>query len=136
MKIRRLIAEASLLLSVPVLLVLSLGLLSAQTGNNPSGFGAFAPEFGGGASIAATTTSASATLTGNSVNDTEMVVYNPGTTLAFCRWGVGAQTAVAGDAIVPPGTIQAFYKGRGANTVACIMVTGSATIYLSPGFGR
>jgi hypothetical protein len=107
-----------------------------------TGFGNFTPINGAGVALAATTTSASTTFvagtpagTNTILNATDVMLYNSGTTLAFCRWGVGAQTAVATDVPIPPGTVQVFFKGV-SDTVACIMGSGSATIYVMPGNGR
>jgi hypothetical protein len=94
----------------------------------------FAPSaFSSAASgvIAATTTSASRALV---ATDRDMRVYNAGTTIAFIRWGIGAQTAVATDVAVPPGTVHTFNKGN-ADTVAVIMASATANIYVSTGFG-
>lgn len=96
----------------------------------------FMPDFGTGVSIAATTASASATLTGNALNDSELYLWNAGTGTAYCRWGVGAQTATVADLPIPTGSAQIFARGlTGANTIACITATGTATISIVAGNG-
>jgi hypothetical protein len=107
-----------------------------------TGFGNFSPINGAGQGLSGTTTSASVTFTAGTpagtntvLNATDVMLYNSGTTLAFCRWGVGAQTAVATDVPIPAGTVQVFFKGV-SDTVACIMASGTATIYVMPGNGR
>src|SRR4051794_26303396 len=69
-------------------------------------------------SISATTTSASITFTGESLNDSELYVYNAGTDAVFCRWGVGAQTATTAALPIPSGTVQIFNRNQ-ADTFAC-----------------
>jgi hypothetical protein len=116
-------------------------LLSPAAAQVVSGFGNFTPINGAGVALSATTTSASTTFVAgtpagtNTVQATDVMIYNSGTTLGFCRWGVGAQTAVAADVPIPAGTVQVFFKAT-ADTVACIMSSGTATIYVMPGNGR
>jgi hypothetical protein len=126
-------------LSALLALVLTSGLAAAQV---VTGFGNFSPINGAGQALSATTTSASVTFTPGTpagtntvLNATDVMIYSPGTTLGFCRWGVGAQTATSADVPIPPGTVQAFFKGV-ADTVACIMSSGTATIQVMPGNGR
>jgi hypothetical protein len=126
-------------------LLLSLGGLPAalaQTVTN--GYGNFAPNFGATQIINATTTSSSVTFsTTTDLRNSELMIYNAGTGLAFCRWGQGAQTAVTTDVPIPSGTVQIFTKfrsetgGVGTNqAVACITGVGTATVYAVTGFGR
>jgi hypothetical protein len=106
-----------------------------------TGFGNFSPINGAGAALSATTTSASTTFTAgtpagtNTVQATDLMIYNSGAVPGFCRWGVGAQTAVTADVPIPPGTVQVFFKGT-SDTVACVLGSGTATIYVMPGNGR
>jgi hypothetical protein len=86
-------------------------------------------------SIAATTTSASVTFTGESLNDTELYVYNAGTDAVFCRWGVGAQTATTSALPIPSGTVQVFNR-NGATVFACRTFTTTATVYITTGNGQ
>jgi hypothetical protein len=116
-------------------LVLGLAILSgsafAQVGtNNP-----FYPTPLSTQSIAATTTSASITFTGTSLNDTELYVYNAGTDAVFCRWGVGAQTATTAGLPIPSGTVQIFNR-NGATVFACRTFTTTATVYVTTGNGQ
>jgi hypothetical protein len=118
-----------------LLVLLGLLLAGPAFAQSTGQYGNFAPDFGAGTTISATTASASVTLTGQAVNDGDLLIYSPGTTLAFCKWGVGAQTATNAGVPIPPGTVQTFYKGN-ADTVACIMASGTATIQIMPGYGR
>jgi hypothetical protein len=71
--------------------------------------------------------------------DEELYVYNAGNSLAFIRWGVGPQTAVATDLPIPPGVPLLFSKNLNglADTVACISpAAGTEALYLTSGFGR
>lgn len=96
----------------------------------------FAPDFGVGGNISATTTSASITLTGgNLANDTDLLIGNSGTVAVNCRWGVGAQTALVTDVLIPAGQSATF--GRNAATVvACITASGTATVNVVAGVGN
>jgi hypothetical protein len=116
---------------------LALGLLAfsafsafAQVGtNNP-----FYPRPASTQSLSATTTSSSITFTGESLNDTELYVYNAGTDLVFCRWGVGAQTATTAGLPIPSGTVQIFARNQ-ATVFACRTSTTTATVYVTTGNG-
>lgn len=71
--------------------------------------------------------------------DEELLVYNSGNSVAFIRWGVGPQTAIATDLPIPPGTPLLFSKNLNGNadTVACISPSaGTEAIYIVSGFGR
>lgn len=126
-----------LLLIVLILFLLFGGRSFAQVGNNPAGSNLFYPGFGLTKTLSATTSSVSATLTGNGVNDTSLMVYNSGVALVFCRWGVGAQTALVNvDFPVPAGTVQVMHKPYGDDTVACISLSGTNLLYLTPGYGK
>jgi uncharacterized membrane protein len=103
----------------------------AQVGtNNP-----FYPTPVSTQSLAATTTSSSVTFTGNSLNDTELYVYNAGTDLVFCRWGIGAQTATTAGLPIPSGTVQIFNRNS-ATVFACRSSTTTATVYVTTGNGQ
>lgn len=115
---------------------LALGLLLlaspvfAQVGTNLP----FYPRPASTQSLAATTTSSSVTFTGESLNDTELYVYNAGTDAVFCRWGVGAQTATTAGLPIPSGTVQVFSR-NGATVFACRTFTTTATVYVTTGNG-
>lgn len=115
-------------------------LAQTQLGNPATGFGHFRPNIGGTQVIAATTTSASVTLTATDNQNSELRIYNNGAAMAFCRWGIGAQTAVtATDVPIAPGATQDFTKGviipgQGqTQVVACLMGTGTGNIYVVTG---
>lgn len=97
----------------------------------------FNPSGNNTVSISGTSTSGSATLTnpiaGNSPN---VQIYNAGPNLAFARWGVGPQTAVAAtDVPIPAGAILNFYKGY-SDTFAVICASAqTAIVYFTPGAG-
>jgi hypothetical protein len=118
--------------------LLSLQLAAAQV---VTGFGNFTPINGAGVALSTSTTSASTTFTAgtpagtNTVQATDVMLYNSGTVIVFCRWGVGAQTATAADVPLPSGTVQVFFKGT-ADTVACLASSTTATVYVMPGNGR
>jgi len=82
-------------------------------------------------SIAATTTSASATVI---ANQPCVRVYNVGPSIAFVRFTAGASTALVTDMPVAAGAIELFTKGD-ADTVSAITASGTATIYLTVGEG-
>ena len=86
--------------------------------------------------ISATSTSASYTFTSPiAANSPNCQIYNAGPNLAFMRWGVSTQTAVATDTPIPVGAILNFFKGQ-SDTFAAICASGqTATIYITPGAG-
>jgi hypothetical protein len=94
----------------------------------------FTPLPGGGQSIAATTTSASITLSGEALNQADLWIFNAGADYVFCRWGVGAQTAATTGLPIPAGGVFITSKGT-ADTVACRANTTTATVYIVPGVG-
>jgi hypothetical protein len=126
------------ILSTALALVLTTGLALAQV---VTGFGNFTPINGAGVALATSTTSASTTFTAgtpagtNTVQATDVMLYNSGAVIVFCRWGVGAQTAVATDVPLPPGTVQVFFKAT-SDTVACLAASTTSTVYVMPGNGR
>lgn len=84
-------------------------------------------------SLSATTSSSNANITaGNSA----LRVVNSGTGVAFIRWGVGTQTAVVTDLPILPSSMEVFGIPIGANNVAAITATGTATVYATPGEGQ
>lgn len=95
---------------------------------------AFQPS-GATISISVSSTSASSAFTAN-VNAlaSQMMLQNLGTTLAFCRWGVGAQTAIATDMPMAAGAIMMVTKGS-SDTVACITSSSTTTVYATAGEG-
>lgn len=120
------LAIAGALFAVPV---------TAQTVN---GYGNFNPHLAGGFAISATTSSSSVTFSQIGINNTEVYIFNSGTTNAFAVWGVGAQTATStgtGSIVLPPGSVQVFNKQH-ADTIAVIMGSGTGTIYVMSGQGN
>jgi hypothetical protein len=94
----------------------------------------FTPLTGAGQSIAATTTSASITFAGESLNQADLWIFNAGTDYVFCRWGVGAQTATTAGTPFPSGSVNIVSR-NGADTLACRANTTTATVYIMPGNG-
>jgi hypothetical protein len=94
----------------------------------------FTPLTGAGQSIAATTTSASITFAGESLNQADLWIFNAGTDYVFCRWGVGAQTATTAGTPFPSGSVSIVSR-NGADTLACRANTTTATVYIMPGNG-
>lgn len=90
------------------------------------------PLPGAGQSISATTTSASVTLNAVGAAATRVEIVNSGTTPVAVRIGAGAQTAVAADYVILGGQSRIISKAPGNDTVAAIMLSGTATIYVSP----
>lgn len=98
----------------------------------------FNPSGNNTVNIASTSTSGSVTLkdpiAGNSPN---VQIYNAGPNLAFARWGVGAQTAVAAtDVPIPAGAVVNFYKGAADTFAAICAAAQTATVYFTPGTGE
>lgn len=64
-------------------------------------------------------------------------VYNSGTVNVKLKWGTGAQTATTSDytVAVAPGAVECFTKG-GADNVAAITDSGTATLYVNVGVGE
>lgn len=93
----------------------------------------FAPQFGSGQAISASTTSAS--VNGVDTFCEDLYVVNDGSVTAFLRWGVGAQTATTADFPLPGGSAQVVRK-KNANTVAAITASGTTTIRIIPGSGQ
>jgi len=95
----------------------------------------FQPDSSSGFILAATTTSVSSTAGQFNANQESFYVYNSGASLVHLRWGKGAQTALVTDLALPSGSIQTFGK-EGADTIAVICDTGTATVYVAPGEGQ
>ena len=94
----------------------------------------FSPNPGSTVSIAATTASASVAVATGQDKASAVRVYNAGPSGVRVRWGVGAQTAVAGDVLVPAGAVEVFSKG-GADTIAAKCDSGTATVEFTTGEG-
>jgi hypothetical protein len=80
-------------------------------------------------------------MTGSSVNQaltlgapaSALYLYNGGTVIISVRWGVGAQTAVATDFTMAPGSYFVIGKGYADNVAA---IGASGTLYISAGEGQ
>lgn len=91
---------------------------------------------GNNVAIAATTSSGSAALPGNTEVPGSIRVYNSGTTgVAFVRWGASAPTAVATDTFVAPGSTEVFSIPPGVTHVAAILSASTGNVYFQRGGG-
>lgn len=94
---------------------------------------AFAPVLGGtvaSANLAAT--SANVALS-ERVNGATVRVVNPNTVVAFCRFGIGAQTATLADVPVPPGGMADIYVSSADNVAVIGQAAGTLPVYFSIG---
>ena len=94
---------------------------------------AFSPEYGTGVTIAATTTSAQAALTGNG---SLIRVTNLGASMVFIKVGTGTVTATTSDTALPSGqsmTICRTPVGGLHNVIAAVTSTLTATVYAITG---
>jgi hypothetical protein len=96
----------------------------------------FTPAIGQTQQISATVASASITLSALGRRQPQIRVNNQGTTTAYIRVGLGSQTATAADNPLRGGDAMVIdVGGDGADTVAAIMSSGTATIDVTPGYG-
>lgn len=95
----------------------------------------FKPTAAGTVNLAATNSTGSVALSPLPLNRKDVVVYNPGSTLAFVEFGGAAVTASASTGFpIPPGAQVRLHAGD--NTyVAGIMASSTATLYFSSGVG-
>lgn len=97
---------------------------------------AFTPQPGGVVAIAATTTSASGTLSAAGAQANHICIWNPGTTPARIRFSKGAaDPALATDYAIAPSSKEIIGKPIGYDTVNVKMDTGTATVEFTPGEG-
>lgn len=103
-------------------------------------FDTFCPA--GTANIAATTTSANVALPipSNGVGERPQVrIYNSSSSVAFIAFGDSSVTAAAATGIPVHSNAtdipEKFTVPFGATHVACILATGSGTVYFTSGFG-
>lgn len=84
--------------------------------------------------IAATTTPAAAALAGAGE---AVLVYNAAAATAFIRFGADMTVTAspATDVPVPPGARMLIHAGDFARTVACVLASGSGTVYFIRGEG-
>lgn len=88
--------------------------------------------------IAVTATSGQITFAAGQGLEAQTVrILNTGSNLAFVRWGVGTQTAVATtDMPIAAGATEVFTKGL-ADHLAAICTSGqTTTLYVTPGEGQ
>jgi hypothetical protein len=65
----------------------------------------------------------------------QLEIQNAGDAIAFCRWGIGAQTAVVTDYPVLPGQSKTITIESGNDTFAAITSAGTTTLYITSGAG-
>lgn len=84
--------------------------------------------------IAASTTSATVAiiepLTGSCLR-----IFNAGAGIAFCRWGVGAQTAVVTDFPIAPNSVEVIRIPDTATDFGAILSAGTQNVYITKGEG-
>lgn len=85
--------------------------------------------------LSPTTSNVQGTLAAAGANASEIRVVNAGPNTAFLRWGDGAQTATVNDVPILPGGTEIFSVGVVTN-FAAICGTGSAVVYITPGYGE
>jgi len=95
---------------------------------------------GAGIAIAASTSSASGTISRYAADNTDSVlVTNVSTGLAFVRWQRSTDTtlllATSADIPVPAGSAQTFSKTPGCDRFSVILASGSGNVYFTPGHG-
>jgi hypothetical protein len=84
--------------------------------------------------LSATTTTSNTAISGAYPS---IRLYNGGSGAVKVKWGAGAQTATTSDytVCIAPGATEAFTKG-GADNVAVITDSGTATVYANVGMGE
>ena len=84
--------------------------------------------------ISATTTTGNTAI---SAASPALRVFNAGTVTVKLKWGSGAQTATTSDytVAVASGAVECFTKG-GADNIAAITDSGTATVYVNVGVGE
>lgn len=86
--------------------------------------------------IAASTSSGSGTLAGSTTVPSSMRVYNgTSASVAFIKYGTGAQTATAADFPVAPGVTEVINIPPGVDTVAVILSAATGNVYFTRGGG-
>ena len=95
-------------------------------------------SLGNNVAISASTTSATGALPGfdaTRVGDT-VRVYNATASAAFFRSGAGAQTALATDAFIAPGSTEVFSLSPETSNVGVLLASGTGTVYFQRGAGN
>lgn len=88
---------------------------------------------GNTASLSTSNVSAGAALPGTFGSSVR--VHNPGTIPIHFRVGIGAQTAVLTDTVIPGGGTEVFSIPQGATHIAAIQASGTGTLYAMRGSG-
>lgn len=97
----------------------------------------FAPGLGASATLNATAASSSVTLDGAGVAATSLRIANAGPSVAMVRLSNGAgAAAVATDMAILSGATHVFAKGVQDTVSAICPGTGTATLYITPGYGN
>lgn len=84
-----------------------------------------------GATVAIGVASASVALVTDAASAKARFMRIATTSAAYVRWGVGAQTAVAGDLLVQPGDA-VVVQVNGADTIACLQVAAAGVLVATP----
>lgn len=93
----------------------------------------FSPHYTSGQTVTATTTAASATINGSSLN---VLVTNTGSNIAYVRISGAATTATAADMIILPNTQVSLTKGYGETILSYLGVAaGNTTLHIMTGEG-
>lgn len=91
-------------------------------------------QFGAANVIAASTSSATATLA--RARDQTAVVTNPAANaVVFVKFGAGSQTATSTDTAVSPGTSRVFGLLEADTNVGVLLASSTGTVYVSVGDG-
>ena len=101
-----------------------------------SGYSPFTPSPGKTVSIAATTSSGATAINMATGLQTQIMVANSGTTVAFVNWATSAAVATSANIPIMPGHAVVLSIPATTASVAAIMASGTATIYFAPGIGE
>lgn len=94
-------------------------------------YGPFRP-LGSTVPVSASTTSAPAAIpTGNAA----LRIFNSTSAIAFFKTGSGDQTATTTDTPVAPNSVEVFTVPESHNGFACVLSTGTGTVYATRGEG-
>mgnify|MGYP000978170371 CR=1 FL=1 len=84
-----------------------------------------------GVNITTSGTSSDETIPNNAAGELPKYCLITATAACYVRWGVGAQTAVTTDMLVPANVPLAI-KTHGADTIAAIQVSSGGTLNVTP----
>lgn len=88
---------------------------------------------GASTSISATTSSASAAITGVPRGTSTVRIVNSGTVVVFLKFGTSGVTAAVTDMPMLGGTVETFQIRNDITHVAAITSSGTATVYITSG---